>query len=83
VIVATVWAHVVAEHEEMASHFDAVLATLRLPDYRTPDPRPGRERYYKEGVGPQNWLRVVLKFDGAVDRLVTTFGQPDDPRLEP
>jgi hypothetical protein len=53
----------------------------RITELRTPG--PGRERYYKEGVGPQNWLRVVLKFDGAVDRLVTTFGQPDDPRLEP
>jgi hypothetical protein len=40
----------------MAAQLDAVLGTIAAPDHREPDPRPGRERLFKQGVGPSRWL---------------------------
>jgi hypothetical protein len=34
------WRHIVDEHAELASHREAVLATVSAPDHRGPDPRP-------------------------------------------
>jgi len=82
-ITSDTWAHVISEHEYMAPYLDDVVATLEYPDHRRSDKRPGREQYYKRGVGPLNWLRAVIEFEGANDRLVTAFGQRQDPRREP
>ena len=51
-----------AGHAEMAPHLDAVLATIGAPDHREPDDRPGRERLFKQEVGPSRWLMVVADF---------------------
>jgi len=34
------WAHVLAEHGEMEPYREAVIATVRTPQHRRPDPRP-------------------------------------------
>jgi hypothetical protein len=80
VIAATRWAHVLSEHEDMAPHLDDVVAALEFPDHQESDYRPGRERYFKQGVGPESWLRVVIEFGGATEHLVTAFAQDEDPR---
>lgn len=72
------WNHVLEEHLEMTSHLNAVMATISRPEYREPDPRPGRERYFRRG-GPGMWLRVVTAFDGEQDRVVTAFPRINDP----
>jgi hypothetical protein len=46
------WAHIVAEHSEMAVHREAVLATVTQPHHRGPDRRPLRERFWRRGLGP-------------------------------
>jgi hypothetical protein len=79
-ITEEVWAHVMAEHEELAAYLDEVVATLEYPDYYESDVRPGRERYFRRGVGPGSWLRVVIEFGRESDRLVTAFAQQQDPR---
>jgi hypothetical protein len=81
VMTESVWAHVVARHENMAPHLDAVLRTIRVPDFREADVRAGRERFFGESRGPQRWLRVVIQFGPGVDHVVTTFGQVTDPRF--
>jgi hypothetical protein len=48
-----------------------VINTVADPDRRDPDPRPGRERYYKRGIGPSSWLFVVVDFNMAEPRVVT------------
>jgi len=56
-----------------------VMNTLSHPDFREPDVRAGRERFFARlaGVG---WIRVVTEFAGDSDRVVTAFPQISDPR---
>jgi uncharacterized protein YuzE len=55
------WHHVVAEHPEMAPHAAGVMATIAQPDHRESDPRPSRERFWRERLGPSRWLFVVVE----------------------
>jgi IS5 family transposase len=47
--------------------------------FREDDLRPGRERFFRRGVGPDRWMRVVVQFRGKQDHVVTAFGQSNDP----
>ena len=73
------WRHIVDEHPEVASHREALLATVSAPDHRGPDPRPGRERYWRRGLGPSRWLMVVVDFGAVPARVVTAYGNRRDP----
>src|SRR4051794_16678443 len=73
------WQHIVDEHPEMARHAGGILATIAQPDHRESDPRPGRERFWRERFGPSRWLFVVLDFNESPARVVTAFGRRDDP----
>ena len=73
------WRHIVEEHPELARHRDAVLATVAAPDHRGPDPRQGRERYWRRGMGPTRWLMVVVDFTSVPPRVVTAYGNRKDP----
>ena len=69
-------AHIIAsdQHPELASHLDAVLGAVASPDHREPDPQPGRERFFREDVGPSRWLMVIVDFDQEPARIVTALG---------
>jgi hypothetical protein len=74
------WGHILAAHPAMATHQEAVLAAVAGPDHRAPDPRPGYERYFRQGVGPgRRWLRVVVDFSGDTGYVVTSFPQRRAP----
>jgi len=64
-------------HPELESHLTAVLAVLPDPDHREPDPRPSRERFFKQGVGPNKWLMVVVDSAQKPSRIVTALGYRD------
>jgi hypothetical protein len=74
------WNHVLEQHVEMSEYLAATMAAIEMPDHREPDPRAGRERYFRRG-GPLAWLRVVTELAGDVDRVVTAFPQSNDPRV--
>jgi hypothetical protein len=61
-------------HPELEPHLTAVLAVLPEPDHREPDPRPSRERFFKQGVGPSKWLMVVVDSAQEPSRIVTALG---------
>ena len=65
----------------MAPYLADMAAALEFPDHQEADAKPGRERYLKQGAGPGRWLRVVIEFAGETDRLITAFGQRQDPRF--
>jgi hypothetical protein len=71
--------HVLRSHPEMDGHLEAVKDTIRQPDLIQQDEHPDRTRYFRRGVGPDRWLRVVVEFAGHRDQLVTAFGQENDP----
>lgn len=74
------WAYV-QRHVEMHGRQDLLLRAIRNPDFQEPDPRPGRERYWfrTQPPFPFAWLRTVVQFEGDIDRVVTAFGQDNDP----
>jgi len=73
------WGHIIDEHPELAPHRDAVIATVAKPDHRGSDPRPGRERYWRRGLGPSRWLMVVVDYGSVPARVVTAYGNRKDP----
>jgi hypothetical protein len=73
------WNHVLDEHAEMSEYLAETMGAIEAPDHREPDPRAGRERYFRRG-GPLQWIRVVTVFTGGSDRVVTAFPQSNDPR---
>jgi hypothetical protein len=73
------WEHIVNEHEELALYQEEVIATVRSPDHRSPDPRPGRERYYRSKLGPSRWLFAVVDFNETPARIVTAYANRKDP----
>jgi hypothetical protein len=72
------WDHVLDQHVEMSEYLDETMATVQAPDHREPDPRTGRERYFRRG-GPERWIRVVTELSSDTDRVVTAFPQSNDP----
>jgi hypothetical protein len=74
------WAYV-QRHVEMRGELELLLKAIRGPDFQEPDPRSGRERYWLRTQRPFRfrWLRVVVQFEGDVDRVVTAFGQDNEP----
>lgn len=79
VLTTRAWRHVLDEHAEMEGHRGAILATIERPDFIEPDERDGRERYFRRGFGPARWLRVVVAFEHEPARVVTAFGQDEEP----
>lgn len=73
------WEHILHEHPELALYQDEIILTVRSPAHRSPDPRPGRERYYRIGLGPSRWLFVVVDFNETPARIVTAYGNRKDP----
>ena len=73
------WRHIIDEHRELEPHREAVLATVAAPDRRGSDPRLGRERYWRRGLGPSRWLMVVVDFESVPARIVTAYGNRKDP----
>lgn len=60
---------------------DAILRTVATPDHRDDDPRPGRERFYRQNaLRPERWLRVVVDFNDLPAWIVTVLVQDNDPR---
>jgi hypothetical protein len=65
----------------LLDHMETILTTVARPDYRDDDPRPGRERFYRQNaIEPGRWMRVVLDFNDEPGWVVTVLVQDDDPR---
>jgi hypothetical protein len=68
----------------LLDHQEAIIGTVSVPDHREDDPRPGRERFYRENVlTPGRWLRVVVDFNVVPAWVVTALVQDLDPRVKP
>jgi hypothetical protein len=59
-----------------------VIAAIRDPDRIVFDALPARLRYYKEGVGPPTWLRVVVLFEREGGRVYNAIPMRRIPRRD-
>jgi len=64
----------------LLEHVDAIMATVSAPDLHRLDPWPVRERFYRQHLDLERWLRVVVDFNQDPGRVVTAIVQLNDPR---
>lgn len=64
----------------LLDYVDVIMDTVARPDYRADDPIPNRERFYRQHLDPNRWLRVVVDFNEAPAWVVTATVQSNDPR---
>ena len=65
----------------LADRVDLILEAVERPDHRENDPRPDRERFYRQNaLRPGRWLGVVVDFNVVPASVVTAFVQDNDPR---
>jgi len=60
----------------LAADLALIDRTVRDPDERRLDPRPGRERFFRRDAGL--WVLVVVEF-GEVPAIVVTVFAADNP----
>jgi hypothetical protein len=72
--------HLARRRPWLLDHVDAVMATISEPDWRQQDPRPTRERFYRQHLDQKRWLRVVVDFSEEPAWVVTVVIQRNDPR---
>lgn len=58
----------------------AIVGAVARPDHHELDTWPGRERFYRQHLDGQRWLRVVVNFDETPAPVVTAFVQEYDPQ---
>jgi hypothetical protein len=82
VLVAAVWREkIVRDHPEVGSYMPFVLQAVSTPDHVAPDPIfAERTRYYVRGVGPSQWLLVVVSYEQTPARIVSAFANRKDPK---
>jgi hypothetical protein len=48
----------------LLEHVEEILAAVARPEHHEQDPRPGRERFYRQNaLEPGRWMRVVVDFN--------------------
>ncbi len=72
--------HLAYRRPWLLDHIDVIMGTIARPDHRVLDPVPGRERFYRQHIEPNRWLRVVVDFSEDPARVVTVVVQDNDPR---
>jgi len=70
VLSALVYAKILEEHAAVAD-LALIDRTIRLPDERRADPRPGRERFFRREAGVQ--VLAVVEFGEVPAIIVTVF----------
>ena len=74
VLTARTWSHIVTEHPDMVRFLPEIMLTAAAPEIAFDDPRLGRKRHFRAGLGPSQWLRVIVDFTQQPARIVTAHG---------
>lgn len=76
------WNHIIEPvdgHPELERFVADLLATVEAPDRRLPARRANEEWFYRRGVGPSEWLQVVVAYERGRGWIVTAFARRDFP----
>ncbi len=72
--------HLALRRPWLLGHIEAILDTVARPDFHAPDPTADRERFYRQDLQPNRWLRVVVDYSQDPAWVVTAVVQDNDPR---
>ncbi|MGO9319451.1 MAG: hypothetical protein ACLQBY_01420 [Solirubrobacteraceae bacterium] len=72
--------HLARRRPWLLDHVDVIMGTIARPDHRALDAIPDRERFYRQHIEPDRWLRVVVDFSENPAWVVTAAVQDNDPR---
>ena len=75
VLFAIVYAKILEQHAAVAD-LALIDRTIREPDGRRPDPRPGRERFFRHEA--DMWVLAVVEF-GELPAIIVTVFSADQP----
>jgi hypothetical protein len=81
VLLARVWRDkVLLEHSEMTPFMTEILEAVIEAEHVEADREyVERMHYYARGIGPSNWLLVVVSYEQVPARIVTAFARRKDP----
>jgi hypothetical protein len=65
--------HVIDGHPRLLLMLEEVLDIVSRPDVITRDPIDGRWQYWRGGIGPTRWVRVVVAWAEGPPWIVTAF----------
>ncbi|HEY4811516.1 MAG TPA: hypothetical protein VIH71_10715 [Solirubrobacteraceae bacterium] len=72
--------HLARRRPWLLDHVETILGTVARPDHRALDPIADRERFYRQHIEPDRWLRVIVDFSEDPAWVVTAVVQDNDPR---
>ena len=67
------WEHVIAVHPDLDVQPQVLLNAVARPSARVPGRESNQEWFYRRGVGPSAWIRVVVHYEGDRGFIVTAF----------
>lgn len=74
------WHHILTGHPEVFPYLDDVLRAIKAPTVHIEQARPGQDWFYLEGIGPSDWLKVVVDYDKkSIGNVKTAFARGDIP----
>jgi hypothetical protein len=73
------WLHICARHGELDLEPDVLLDAVARPDRRAPGRGRSEEWFYRHGVGPSRWIRVVVHYEQERSLIVTAFPRRSFP----
>jgi hypothetical protein len=75
------WQHIIGteSHPELATHREAVLRAVKAPNRRLRGRKQNEEWFYLAGVGPSQWLKVVVAYAQGRGFITTAFARRSFP----
>jgi hypothetical protein len=73
------WAHIFDRHEYIGVTRDDMVEIVHRPDRRRRGLRRDEEWFYRRGLGPSAWIRVVVHYAHGRGLIVTAFPRRSFP----
>jgi len=73
------WSHIRRKHRNLGIARDVLLDIVAAPDERISGREEGEEWFYRRGVGPSAWVKVVVHFDREHGVIATAFPRRSFP----
>jgi hypothetical protein len=73
------WTHILDGHPYIDVGPEAIVKVVARPDERLLGPKRGEEWFYRRGMGPSAWIRVVVHYWHGRGVIVTAFPRRSIP----